>query len=313
MGRLAARLFMALVGLSLLAFYGIAAVVVYEFLVAVWAARPPLPTAVAIVLVITVSFGYLSYRFGTNRMLSNLDAARLPRERAPGVHEMVDRLVEQMDLDRPDVLVAQMAAPNALALGGTGNGVLVLDAELFRLLDADELETIVAHELAHLEGYDSLIQTLAFSAVRTVVGLFVLVLFPLLLLVGGVARAVAWIRGRPFDRRNLAARFRRGIGRLVVLVFVGLTLLVRAHSRRREYAADDRAVEVTGKPRALAQALAKIKRASEAPWGLLSPLYTHGNEEGTLTRMLSTHPPIEERVERLREKAEANSHRIEVQ
>lgn len=313
MGRLAVRVFMALVGVSLLALYGISAVIVYEFLVAVWAARPPLPVAVGIVLVIAVVFGFLSYRFGTNRMLANLNAVELPRRRAPAVHDMVDRLVEQMDIGRPDVLVAEMAAPNALALGGTGNGALVLDSGLFQLLEADELETIIAHELAHLEGHDSLIQTLAFSTVRTVVGLLVLVLFPVLLLLGGVARGIAWIRGHPFNPRNAVARFRYVVGQLVVLVFVGLTLVVRAHSRRREYAADDRAVEITGKPLALARALAKIKQAAEAPWGLLSPLYTHGDETGTLTRMLSTHPPIEERIERLRQQAEQHGHRIEIE
>ncbi|MFB6095755.1 MAG: M48 family metallopeptidase [Haloferacaceae archaeon] len=314
MGRLAVRAFMALVGLSLLAFYGLAALLVYQFLAAAWAARPPLPTAVVVVVVATVAFGYLSYRFGTGRLLASLDASPLSRERAPGLHRMVDRLTEEMNLSRPDVRVARMASPNALALGSTGTGVLVLDAGLFRLLDGDELEAIVAHELAHLEGYDSLVQTLAFSAVRTVVGLLVLVLFPLLLLVGGLARATAWIQGRPFDHGNAAARVRTGIARLVALVFVGLTVVVRAHSRRREYAADDRAVAVTGNPGALARALTKIDRVGESRWGLLSPLYTHDERDrGRLSELLSTHPPIERRVERLRERAEAGVHRVEVQ
>jgi heat shock protein HtpX len=94
------------------------------------------------------------------------------------------------------------------------------------------------------------------------------------------------------------------VGRAVLSVLVVLTLLVRAHSRRREFAADERAAELTGRPLALARALRTIERASRPAGGLLATLYIHAEESDPLTRMLSTHPPMDERVERLVEMAE---------
>ena len=190
-----------------------------------------------------------------------------------------------------------------MALGGARDGVVVVDRSLFTLLTTDELETIVAHECAHLASRDSLVQTLAYSAMRTVVGLLTLALLPLLLFVTGLARGVAWMRGRPmiWDDSSLG-RFRALVSTGVVLVRGAFTLVIRAHSRRREFAADDRAASVTGKPFALARALAKIDRVSDPDWSLLSPLYTRGDETGSLGRVLSTHPATEARVERLLER-----------
>ncbi|MFC7165112.1 M48 family metallopeptidase [Halospeciosus flavus] len=250
-------------------------------------------------------------------MLAGLNAVELPESRAPRLHHRLDDLTAEMDLEKPRVLLAEMRAPNALALGGRSNGILVFDRSLFHLLDADEFETILAHELAHIESHDSLVQTLAYSAVRTVVGLLTLVLLPAILLLTGVARAWAWLRGKPFHwEQSPMGRLRRRLGQIVALVFVLLTIFVRAHSRHREYAADDRAAEVTGKPMALARALRKIQRATETGFGLLSPLYVSGEEENALSRMLSTHPSMDDRIERLVEKAEGEGkgrHRIEVE
>lgn len=316
MRRFTLRLLMALVGVCLLAFYAGAAYLVYWGLALVWQARPSLETTVLYVVVLTLVFGYFSYQFGTERLLSGLEAVELPESQAPRLHRRLDALAAEMDLTKPRVLVARMQAPNALALGGRRNGVLVFDRSLFRLLDPDEFETIIAHELAHIESHDSLVQTIAYSAVRTVVGLLTLVLLPALLLLTGLARAWAWIRGQPFQwERSPVGRLRRWLSKTVALVFVVLTLFVRAHSRHREYAADDRAAEVTGKPLALARALRKIQRATETGFGLLSPLYVSGEEENVLSRMLSTHPPMDDRIERLVEKAEEDGtgrHRIEV-
>jgi len=131
-----------------------------------------------------------------------------------------------------------------------------------------------------------------------------LCLLPVGLVVGGVVRALSWIRGRPprpFGQHLAIVQF--VVAQAVVVVLFVLTVALRAHSRRREYRADDRAVEATGDPIALARALVKIQRAATPGWGLLSPLYTHGDEEGTVTRLLATHPPMDERVGRLVEQA----------
>lgn len=302
--RLLLRGLMVIVGLFLLAFYLFVAAAGYRLLTLLWSVRPD-PTTIAVVLVGgTVLGGYLSYKIGTARLLSRLDAAQLPRERAPTLFRRLDELCDQYGIDQPQVLVANLPTPNAFALGGAGGGVLVIDRSLFRVLDGDELEAIVAHELAHLESYDALLQTLAYSALRTVSGLVLVLLLPFVLVVTGLARAAAWIAGRPWSwPATVFGRVRRLVERAVVAVLSLLTLVLLARSRRREYAADERAVSMTGKPLALARALRKIERYAEPRWGLLSLLYIQTDEEDRWSELFSTHPSTEERIERLVERA----------
>lgn len=295
---------MVATGIAVLLVYATAAFFAFELLAWLWEGRPDTGTLLGWVLLGGLLAGAFSYWFGTARLLSALNAVPLERREAPRTHALLDRLCNRMDVARPQLRLAWMEFPNALALGGAGSGVLVVDRQLFRLLTAEELAALLAHELAHLESRDSLIQTLAYTTGRALVSLLVLALLPALLLLAGISRGWAWIRGRPTHRPSGPVQAaRRGLGYLVAFLLVGLTLLVRAHSRRREYAADDRAVEVTGDPLALASALQKIDRASEPAWSLQSPLYVHGDEEGPLTRLLSTHPPMDERIERLVERA----------
>ncbi|WP_336002445.1 M48 family metallopeptidase [Halorientalis halophila] len=304
MGRLGLRALMAAVGLALLAGYALAAWLVYAALVWFWASRPPLSTTILFVAVTTLVLGYCSYQFGTRQLLAGIDATEIPRRRAPDLYRRADRLVDGMRIEAPRLLVADLSVPNALSIGSRTGGVVVLDRSLFRLLSPAELEAILAHEFAHLENRDGLVQTLSYSTLRTVVGLVTLVLSPALLFLTGLARATAWIRGHPNRWADgTVGRFRLLIGNGIVVVLFALTLAVRAHSRRRELAADDRAVSVTGDPLALARALAKLDRVREPDWGLLSSLYTLGDETGPLGRALSTHPAIDERIERLREHA----------
>lgn len=302
---------MAAVGALLLALYLTAAYVSYRALALVWSSGLDLPTAVALLGGLTALLGYLNYRFGVARLLAGLDAVELPTWRAPELYRRRDRLCERFDVSPPRLLVTRTPTPNAFAFGDGDEGVVVFDRTLLRMLDIDELETILAHELAHLESGDSLVQSLAYSAAQTAVGLVAVALLPVALLVTGVARANAWARGRPLERSNGPAdRLRGGVGRVLVLLVVGFTLALRAYSRRREFAADDRAVAATGKPAALASALRKIERASRPGRGLFAPLYAR-EEERPLERLLSTHPSTDDRIERLRARARTERRRRE--
>lgn len=301
MRRVGVRLLMVGVGVAVFALYGTAAVVAYLALRWLWLERPSPATTVVLVVGLTVLFGYLTYQFGTVRLLAGIDAADLPRERAPEFYRRVEGIARRADVEMPRLLVADVGMPNAFALGSPRTGFVVIDGRLFGLLGPDELETIVAHEMAHLESHDGLVQTVAVTAVEMVVVLITVVLVPLVLLLTGISRGLAWIRGRPLEVAPVGL-FRRGVAGAVGVVMLGLLLVVRAHSRRREFAADDRAVELTGKPTALARALHRIERASR-PRGLLAQLYVHGDEEGPLTRLLSTHPAMDDRIERLLERA----------
>nr|WP_254525386.1 M48 family metalloprotease [Natrinema caseinilyticum] len=290
---------MALVGLFLLLWYlGLAALSYWAISILRDSAPSP-ATTLLLILTVAIVAGVLSYRFGTKQLLSRLEAVELPRSHAPAFYRRLDRLESRMDVGSPTVLIARLPTPNAFALGSARNGVIVLDRSLFRLLSLDELEVLVAHEFAHLESHDAFVQTLAYSVFRTVAGLVFLVLVPWLVAMVGIARAVAWIRGTPRSwSRTLFGRLLGLIEGGVVVTLLALTLVVRAHSRRREYAADDRAVAVTGKPVALARALRTIERASLSEHGLLATLYVH-SEEDALGRLLATHPSTDDRVERL--------------
>lgn len=291
---------MVVVGLSLLVSYGGAAYLLSVLVREVTRDPPPLPAVVAVVVVATFVGGYLNYRFGTLSLISGLDAAELSRARAPGVYARVARLCDRMGRSPPRLLVADLTFPNAFALGGVDGGVVVFDRRLFWFLDADEFEAIVAHELAHLESRDSLVQTLAYTAGRTVAGTLLLGVLPVTLAVTGVARGLAWIRGRPEEWDASPALWaRHWLERGATTVLVGLTLLLRAHSRRREYAADDRAAAVTGDPLALARALRTIQRAAEPRRGPFGPFTVTTDDESALARLLSTHPPTDARIRRL--------------
>ncbi len=291
---------MGIIGVSLLGLYVLAAIgglLVLQWLVT--AQTNPIVVGGGFVLTI-VLVGYLSYRAGTARLLASLDATGLDRRRAPALHRRLDRLVEQMAVDRPSLRVADIGAPNALSLGGPRRHTIIFDRHLLELLSTDELEGIMAHELAHAESYDSLLKTLAVSTMQSIAGIVFILLLPITLVLTGLGRAIAWTRGRPGTwEHTVPGMARRGIELTVVGVLSLLTLALLAHSRRREFAADRRAAEVTRKPYALARALHKIDRATDPRWGILSPLYIAGEEERTMTRLLSTHPPMDDRIEHL--------------
>ena len=304
MRRVSHRILMAVVGISLLAVYGGAAYLLARVGLSL-VRDPPDPTTLAVVVVAsTLLLGYLNYRFGTLTLLTGLDAIELTRERASGLYARVEALCDDMNVDPPRLLVANLPHPNAFALGGVGYGALVFDRTLFWVLDAAEFEAIVAHELAHLESSDSLVQALAYTAGQTLVGTLLLGILPITLFVTGVARGLAWIRGRPSEwDASPILWVRSSLERWVVVALVGLTLLLRAYSRRREYAADDRAVTVTGDPLALARALRKIQRTTEHYRGPFAPFYIAEEDRTLLGRLLSTHPSTDDRVRRLVERS----------
>lgn len=294
------RLALGTLGLAALVVYLALAVVGYQAAVAVWAIRPSLSVVAATLVGTALVLGLVSYLAGTTQLKRSLDAAVLPRRYAPGLYRRFDRLTDRMQAGEPTLLVARLPVPNAFAVGGPG-AAIVVDRRLFALLSLDEMEALLAHELAHFERRDALVQTLAYSLTQTLVGAVGVVLFPVVVLTGGLARAVALLRGDPGSwSQSWLARTQRHALAIVALVGFAVLVPVLSYSRGRERAADDRAVAVTGNPLALASALAKIDRASTPDMGPLTPLYVHGTEENPLSKLLSTHPPITERIERLK-------------
>ena len=303
MARIAFRLVAATVGVCLLVAYLLAALLVVEGMRYLGSLLPGLAELVALLVVATLVSTYVGYRFGTSRLVAAIETDRLSRDRAPRIHRRLDELVARMDVGRPGLYVADLRAPNAFAVGGSDGGALVVDRSLFRLLSPPELEGILAHELAHLERNDGLLTAVVDGFARTAVGIVTLATLPALLTLSGLAHGSAWIRGRPGDRSGVFSRLRRGLVAALMGGFVLATLLARARSRRREFAADDRAAEVTGNPLAVARALRRIERATEPAWPL-APLSVHRESDAPIERWLSTHPSVDERVERLQRQAE---------
>ncbi|WP_336036530.1 M48 family metallopeptidase [Halobacterium yunchengense] len=298
----------ALVGVAAFLGYAAAAGVVLLGVVAALSldVRPAVALAVAAGTVLAV--GYLSYRAGTARVLAQLNAVPLSPGRAPGAYDRLHALADRMGVEPPTLYVARLAAPNAVSLGGPG-GAVVLDESLFSILHADEFEAVLAHELAHVERRDGLVQSLAYTVGRTLASFLAVLVLPAVLLVRGGDRLLAWASGRPGER-GLPVHER--VGRVVLVAVLLVSVLVRARSRKREFAADDRAVDVTGRPLALASALRKMERATR-PRGLFAVLAPPRREQADADRWLSTHPAVEDRVERLRERASEDTHRVEVQ
>ncbi|EMA00637.1 heat shock protein HtpX [Haloarcula vallismortis] len=298
------RLLMTVVGLVSLLVYLVAAYVGYILLLPVWNSRPSPVMAALAILGTAITLGVLNYWAATARLKRSLDAVELPRARAPEVYRRLDALVGQMDVETPTLLLAELPVPNAFAIGG-GAGAIVLDRRLFQLLSAAEFEALLGHELAHLETRDALVQTVAYSIVQTLVGLIGLVLFPIIVLAGGIARSLALLRGDPSSwSRTWLGRTQRYSLQVVAGLGFAVTLVILGYSRRRELAADDRAVEITENPVALARTLAKIEQASKPEPGLLRQLYVHSESDSEFSRLLSTHPPMDERIQRLQERAQ---------
>lgn len=302
MRRPGASLLLAAVAVITFVVYATLAFVTYRALLYLWAQRPDPVTTAVVVVTLALGMGYASYRLGTARLRFALDAVELSRREMPGLYRRVDAIAERIGVESPRLLVASLPGPNALAIGGARDGDVVIDGSLFRLLTAAELEAIIAHELVHLKRRDGLVKTLGYSLVRTVTGIVWVVFLPVALLVGGVARAFALLRDDdPIAVRRSIRTADAMVTSLVAVCLFLLTAVVQAYSRHREYAADERAARVTG-PLVLARALEKIDRTT-TPTGLLSSLVIHGDEEGSVTDLLASHPPMEDRIERLRRRA----------
>jgi heat shock protein HtpX len=208
---------------------------------------------------------------------------------ALGLYRTVDRLRQRAGLPMPVVAVAPHAQPNAFATGRSPEHAVVCVTEgLLRLMTQEELEGVIAHELAHIRNRDMLIQTVAATMAGVIGHLATLAQFTLLF--GG-------------DEEGPSP-----LGTLVFLLVapVAAMLLQLGISRQREYKADAVAVAITGRPLALAGALRRLDAAVHqipmavspgvAPVAQVNPLAAH---RGGVSRLFSTHPPIAERVRRL--------------
>ncbi|MBP1922224.1 heat shock protein HtpX [Halorubrum alkaliphilum] len=240
-------------------------------------------------LIMLGGFAIAQYFFSDKLALRSMGAREVDPDEYPELHRMVERLSQQADLPKPAVAVADTQVPNAFATGrNKKNATVAVTTGLLRTLDDDELEGVVAHELAHVKNRDVMVMTIA-SFLSTIA--FFIVRWGWLL--GGNNR-----QGAPVIVAILVS----------LLVWIVSFLLIRALSRYREYSADRGAAQITGKPGALASALMSINSGMERvpeedmrESAEMNAFFIFPISKGFIGRIASTHPPSEKRIERLRE------------
>jgi heat shock protein HtpX len=288
------------------------------------------------VVAVPAAFGLLlaQVAYTRSRLLADVDADPASAVR-PDLDGRARRLAAQIDMDPPEVAVARTDVPNSFAVGGVGDAVVVVSEGLLERLDDDQVDAVLAHELAHIRNRDAAVLTVAsflpalatdefrpLEALRERLGGWWRVA------VGATAFAALFLVGpRAVDASGPAylvgiAALAAGTvlfgGVLLGLIASPVVLLSRNLSRYREFAADRAAAATTGDPAALATALREVDDAAPKPAagdlradgavGRLSLLphgFGAGNDGGepgddAFVVRTRSHPPTEERIERLR-------------
>lgn len=247
-----------------------------------------------IALVMAGAMNLFSYWFSDKIALMSYRARQVSEAEAPELHAIVRGLATRAGIPMPKVHIIPSASANAFATGRNPRHASVAVTEgIMRLLDRQELEGVIAHELAHIEHRDILIATI----VATLAGAITM-----------LARMAGWAAmfgghgGRDNDRGG------NPIGLLLMMVLAPIAaLLVQMWvSRTREYEADAGGAKIAGSPFGLANALEKLALGAQArPMNNASPSSAHlfivnPLSGRSLMNLFSTHPPLEERVARLR-------------
>ena len=238
-----------------------------------------------------------SYWYSDKIVLSMYRARELAPEEAPYLHKIVEELSRNAGIPKPRICVVPEEAPNAFATGrNPENAVVAFTDGIMRLLSPEELRGVLAHEIGHIVNRDILIQTIAGvmgSAIVTLANIF----------------QFTAIFGGNRDEEGGGTNPIAAIA-LALLAPMAAGLIQMAISRSREYLADDTGAALCGQPLALAGALNKLGMASgQIPMQegnpsteqmfIVTPMYAHGG----MASLFSTHPPLEERIRRLREMA----------
>jgi heat shock protein HtpX len=245
--------------------------------------------------VIVMNFG--SYWFSDRIALAMHGAQPLPYEEAPWLHHMVERLAARAGMPTPKVYLLPTHTPNAFATGRSpSHAAVAVTAGLVELLDRRELEGVLAHEIAHVRNRDTLIGTVAATLAGVISYAAQMAFFW-----GG-----AMLGGRSDDDEGGGLADALSSLGLLLVAPIAATLLQLAVSRSREYGADATGAQLCGDPDALASALMKLERGAQLMPYDRAPATSHlfivnPLSGGGVMALFSTHPPIPERVRRLRE------------
>jgi heat shock protein HtpX len=245
-----------------------------------------------IALVFAGVMNFVAYFFSDKIALATYRAQAVTREQLPRVYQVVERLTQKAGLPMPKIYVIPTESPNAFATGRNPHHASVAVTQgILNLLNDEELEGVLAHELGHVNNRDILISSIAATLAGAITYL------------GHMGRFAMIFGGMGGDRDD---RRGGGLGALLMLILapIAAMLIQLAVSRSREYHADETGAQLTGNPYALANALSKLDAYSKRVPMAASPSTAHlfiiqpllGVDVGNL---FSTHPPIAKRIERL--------------
>ncbi len=254
-----------------------------------------------LMLVFSLGFNFISYWFSDRIVLLMYGAKPVSEQHAPILYSIVRKLVKSQGMPVPKICMIDTTTPNAFATGrNSQNAAIAVTTGIMDILNRDELEGVLAHELAHVKNRDILVNTI----VSSIAGVILL-----------IANMVKWTMIFGGDRRDSDSNEGGGLIQMlfmIVLAPIAATLVQLAVSRLREFDADESGAKISGKPLSLASALLKLE--NRAQFGTLSQeatattahLFIVNPLKGSkqiFTSLFSTHPSIEERVKRLNELA----------
>ena len=249
---------------------------------------------IAFVMAAVMNFG--SYWFSDKIVLRMYGAQEITRAQNPAFYGMVERLAARARLPMPKVYIIPDQSPNAFATGRNPQNAAVAATEgIMRILTPEELEGVMAHELGHVKNRDILISTIAATFAGAIA------------MVGSMLQWGALMgAGRSDNEEGGGVGGMVGSLAMAIIAPLAAMLIQMAVSRSREYLADATGAQICGKPAALASALAKLQQASRMiPMQEARPATAHMFIVNPLTgsalsSLFSTHPPMEERIARLR-------------
>jgi heat shock protein HtpX len=251
-----------------------------------------------IALIIAVVMNFVSYFFSDKIALKSSGAQPVSREQLPRLYQVMERLAAKANIPVPALYVVPDAAPNAFATGRSPKHASVAVTQgLLQIMNDDELEGVIAHELSHVRNYDILTSSIAATIAGTIT--YMAQMGKWAMIFGGMGAG-----SRDDDR---------GGGGLSALLMIFLApfaalLLQLFLSRTREFAADETGVQMVGDTQGLISALQKLGAYNQRiPTSAISPstaslcIVKPFFGQGTLSSLFSTHPPLEDRIATLRQ------------
>ncbi len=231
---------------------------------------------------------FTAYWYSDKIVLAMYGAKEVSPAEAPRLHRIVERVAMSAGIPKPKVYIIPTETPNAFATGRDPNHAAVAVTQgIMRILDEDELEGVIGHEIAHIKNRDTLVSTVA----ATIAGAISMLAY--------MAQWAVLFSARDRDKAEL-------IGALLMAIIAPIiaTIIQLAISRTREFMADETGAKITHKPLALANALRKLEYAVRQMPMDANPATSHmfivnPLSGRTIIKLFSTHPPTEERIRRL--------------